>query len=253
MVLIFLNVFLRQLHLTLSSIPVVATKVPSYSKCNDLHKYCKAVKNYCNMFELHNPDLKFKDIQRSESFIYHLDSPNYSRAKENSVNRLAEHERNHPKSDQPPNDIILGNLPAFVQTMQTQLEQTHVSPPSRSNPSSSSEQQSSSSRSIHNPHVNQVLECVNNNSPISDSISVNPCVNFVSRQHSGHNNSNDTHRPRNNSSTRPFTGRFKGKCRACGMANHHASNCCFLRKLKQCLDYLKNHPNYANDVRADHK
>ena len=35
------------------------------------------------------------------------------------------------------------------------------------------------------------------------------------------------------------TSKFKGNCKACGRANHHASECNFLMKLKQCLAYMK--------------
>ena len=39
----------------------------------------------------------------------------------------------------------------------------------------------------------------------------------------------------------------KGTCKACGLPNHHAADCRFLKKLQQCLAYLNVNPRAADD------
>ena len=49
----------------------------------------------------------------------------------------------------------------------------------------------------------------------------------------------------------PFVNknRFQGICHACGGKHHHATNCYFLMKLKQCLAYLKDNPTAGETKR----
>ena len=65
-------------------------------------------------------------------------------------------------------------------------------------------------------------------------------VNFVSRNN------------RNRNNNRPFTGKFKGTCNAYRTFGHHAKNCIFLRKLRKCLDYIRNQPHKIQEIKENH-
>ena len=184
----------------------------------------------------------FSDSDQSKSFLHHLDASIYNKSKETILTtfNILERSKNSFKTD-PPVEYYINNLPGTILALYNAESRT-------------------SSNTIRNPYSTRNTPVANTTDDTRNGTTSNdndiiarweslnpyeedPYINFI--KNSSRNN--------NNSSRRPYTGKFKGKCSAYGVTGHHAKNCFFLRKLQLCLSFLDKNPNYISEVRSNHR
>lgn len=232
----FLDVFIRQCHLTFKTIPVITETIPIYSKSGNINSYCKNVIDYFIRHDLSGQT--FTAMQISKLFLYHLDSETYSTARDIAIRESDLHKSNiYYKKDKPPAKYSIFNLPGTILTMTEKYGRSSVprNPYQRNNSTirtTSAKQASSSTTSLTFDYGNNEEEETNNKI-------IDPFINYTT--------------VRRNNNSRPYTGNFKGRCKACGVWNHHAKDCTFLRKLQSCLAFLKTNPNLVNETRESYK
>ena len=213
-----LNILLSQTHPKMLDVWACEKQKPLYSEYNDLNKYCKAIQNHIELEK--SSGRKYYEIEITRMFLSNLNSPRLTpiaHALKQELRGLSYNENN-----------ITPNLKLMMLPGTITNHHLYSGSPIPSSNSNTIQDQSAQANTLSNAH----------NPSEDDTFIVNAFRNFYASGQGMRNNRNQSSNPvcYNRSRT---SQPFRGKCNACGQANHHAKDCNFLHKLNTCLNYME--------------
>ena len=237
----FLDTFLRELHPKFSTSSVATENIPKFSDYNDLYAYCRGMNDY--YFRLELDGVIYNKAQISNSFLARLDSDSYSSARIQALQNLKTYNLMDDKYKKiPPSSYQLLNLPGTILNLQKETTATTLTASTPTNPYRhstnfparvnliNSSATHVSTITCSDPNYQENTSTNNDNDQIETEI--DPFVNYIRN---------------NNNRQQQKQRKFNRRCRACGLENHHAKDCRFLKKVQQCLAFLNFYPNSARD------
>ena len=204
---VFLEELLRMVHPMLSVTQIASVNIPNFSDTRDIYSYAAAIVQWCEKHLMKNR--KFTYLEVTEMFLDHLDDSRYDLA----ISTCRAAARNYPHLP------VEYRLPTIATTLAQMVPL--VPPPQQTEPKA------------HRVDTTDDFSSTNHDDDTTEPLCCRVWRNDYRRDG-----------PRKNDNRRPP---FRGTCKACGVAGHHAPDCRFLKKLQQCLAYLEINPRAADE------
>lgn len=215
---VFLQELIRMVHPMLSVKQIASVDIPNFSDTNDIYAYAASIVDWCERHYM--KQRRFTYLEVTEIFLDHLDDSRYTIAI-STCRHAARHTTPLPVEYQ---------VPTIATTISQMVPETAPTTPTAQTPR-------------HTPRINRIDEHVDAADDDVDSDDTDEIVEPMCCRVWRTDNRRDGRRADGN---RPRPG-FKGTCKACGLPNHHAADCRFLKKLQQSLAYLEVNPRAADE------